>query len=162
MARYSQCIYLAKQPFSKPNFQVPYLHSEHSYRPGSPSPDHRPAMQVPRRRYLSFMFPFLLCQIHAKVPCVWSSQPFTLPIETKIPLPDISNRLMTRLSNGLGEPRSARRLSRGHGHRRQCARGAGGFFNSYQAADRRLYCRSKNRTAIVMDKRDGGNRLPVH
>ena len=101
------CIYKPK-----PNFQIPYLHSEHGYRPGSPSPDQLCKSQDAANRSSCFL-PFLLCQIHAKLPCVWSSKHFILQIQTKITLPDIPSRLMIRLSNGLGEPRSARRLSRG-------------------------------------------------
>jgi hypothetical protein len=93
-----------------PNFQIPYLHSEHGYRSGSPSPD-KPCKSRDADNRTSCFFPVLLCQIDAKVNCVWSSQPSTLPIQTKMALPGIPSRLMIWLSNG--EPRSARRLSRG-------------------------------------------------
>ena len=66
---------------------------------------YQPCKSQDADNHSSCFFPFLLCQHHAKVPCVWCVVQPAPALHT----PDPNS------SNGLGEPRSARRLSRGMG-----------------------------------------------
>jgi hypothetical protein len=102
----------------KPNFQIATLPAtftlclstarNSSYRPGSPRPD-QPCKSRAADNPPSCFFLFFFCSasaMYVKVPCMWSSQPPILPIQTKSTLPDIPSRLMSRLSSGFGELRS--------------------------------------------------------
>jgi hypothetical protein len=96
----------------KPNFQIPYLHltlraQAAIDRVRQAQTSH--ASPKTQTTVLHF-FSFLLCQVHAKMLCVWSSQPPTLQIQTKMALPDIPSRLMIRNRTSSVSLASARRL----------------------------------------------------